>query len=560
MREPQLPSDMSKSEDPLEEAKRLAREASVKIFDGRPDRSQEDEALELVDREIKARQASGDGPGEAVALCALGEINAMLNRYEEARRAYQEAQSVFARVGDHAGEAEVWLDLGKSEWISSKNEEARAHFRQAREIFAHIGDLKKQGECLNWLAYCFDAKKETDSAVEAYEESLALCRRAEHAEGAVTAISRLVPLYRRLGRHDEAESLADELPEIAEKIPEHAAATYRLMAFSTGEMVHGYVGREKDFDSERERRARKWLESARKKDDSKDLAHALFDLAHAMSSQKRHGEARQALLEALELYQEIGDREGEASAHSSLGLMETHAGNYDAARKHFGFAIAHYRQQGAHNSLIHELSQLGHLEEEAENYEQALAAYSEAGELHKQSGDERGEAWLLASLAGVERKRGRLQQAHDAYQQAWALCRRADDRNSEIGIIRNLADLEHARSHNDRARALYERARKLFQDMEEPHGEGYTLRDLGDMERAFGEHEAANSAYETARELFEQIGDLQGQASMSWKLGYLHRERDPVSAKQHYLASAELYQRLGNENMERKAKARAAQL
>ena len=553
---------MSNAEDPLEKALRLANQAWRTASDGRRDAALplKDEALSIATAERAAKSAVGDLEGEVAALQALGEINAMLSRHEEGRQAYEDAIELAARRNDTQAEAKASLGLGRIEWMAQRHAEALTPLRRGHDLFARLDDTKEQAECLTCLASCLEASKKTDQAVKALEEALALYRQIELPEGMASVMSKLIRHYRHQCRHDEAEALANEMQDLVERIPEHFAATLRLMMFSLGEMQDGYVTRKKEIDSERSRRARQWLESAREKGDPKELARALFDFAHAMSAQKRHGESRQALQEAIALHRQMEDPDGEASAHGSLGLFESHAGEFALGRKHLGLAIAYYREQGASNQLIDELSTLADLETEAENYDAAVAAFGEASELHMKNGDERGRAWFLAKIGLVEEKRGNWDGAFDVLQQAWAIYRKLGCRDDETGVIRNLASLEHVRSRDEEARDLYAQARKLFQNMQNSLGEGYTLRDLGDMERDIGEIDAAKRAYEAALALFKGTCDLSGQASMSWKLGYLLREADPAAAKKHNLTAAAFYRRLGDDAREQKAKARAAAL
>jgi hypothetical protein len=113
---------------------------------------------------------------------------------------------------------------------------------------------------------------------------------------------------------------------------------------------------------------------------------------------------------------------------------------------------------------------------------------------------------------------------------------------------------------SNKARAHFVKALDLCRQMQDLHGEAYVLRDLAQMERSLGRSDEANTGLETALALLKQIGDIRGQAQMLWRLAVLQSDRQAKAAKQHYLAAAELYARLGNEKMERRARERAHKL
>ena len=479
---------------------------------------------------------------------------------DEARNRLEQLRQTSEAEGDTSNVARTWLCQGQVDWCLGRHATAKSCLQRAQEMYSELGDSKQQGESLFWLGSSLRQCRKVDQAIEAFESALSLFKQASASERQLKALTSLIWLYRHNCQHDEAERLADEIQGIAANATDHLAAAWDLTSFASGEMVMGYVKRQTEGERDRAEQASRAVEAARAGGDPKKLSFALSMFAMAASATGREAEARSANLEVLSLEQGRGDKLGEASAHASLGLFESHANNHDAARMHLKSAISLFVELGDHSRAAEEWRFLGDVEAETKNYEGALAAYGEARAIELEMNDCEGEAFTLYRIAWAERGRGQWSQAYDALQEAWALHRKAKDFQGEIGVIRNLADLEHHRSNSEQARALYQRACQMFEAKGELSGEGWTLRDLGDMERDLGEYDAAKSAYERAQSLFKQICDNQGQASMAWKLGYLHRDVDPAAAKKHYLRAAAFYRRLGDEAREGRAKARAAQL
>jgi tetratricopeptide (TPR) repeat protein len=91
----------------------------------------------LYDARSLYKQAD-DPLGEAIALCALGDLELELGRADPARAAYNDARILFKQVSDPLGEANVLRGLGDLESLLGRTDQARAAYDDARILFKQV--------------------------------------------------------------------------------------------------------------------------------------------------------------------------------------------------------------------------------------------------------------------------------------------------------------------------------------------------------------------------------------------------------------------------------------
>ena len=96
-----------------------------------------------------------DAQGKANVLRGLGDLERILGRNDQARAAYTEARSLYQAVGDRLGEANVLLGLGQLEAQTNPNL-ARQHFYQAALLYEQL-------EMHDWKARALKSADEISS-------------------------------------------------------------------------------------------------------------------------------------------------------------------------------------------------------------------------------------------------------------------------------------------------------------------------------------------------------------------------------------------------------------
>ncbi len=148
----------------------------------------------------------------------------------------------------------------------------------------------------------------------------------------------------------------------------------------------------------------------------------------------QYSEAKTALHEAIDLFNELGDQFGAARVANTLAVIAILLGNFDEAAGWFETALPVFRQAGDPVPLAKLLNNRAIL---AINHEKDLksarAYYDEALALNRKTGNRALEAGNLSNFADIYLKEGDPKTARK-------LAREACDMHLELGDIQNLQD------------------------------------------------------------------------------------------------------------------------
>jgi DNA-binding SARP family transcriptional activator/tetratricopeptide (TPR) repeat protein len=246
------------------------------------------------------------------------------------------------------------------------------------------------------------------------------------------------------------------------------------------------------------------------------LAGALFRYldtgGHYAEAVIVHGHARRAAAQT-------GDRIAEASALTSLGVVDVWQGRYQQAADHLKQAIGLSRQAGDLSGEARALHLLGNVGFQQGRYEQAADHFQWSLDLYRKTGDEIEVARALGNLGVVDQRQGRFEQAADHLRQSLALCRAVGDLFGEAHVLGNLGVVDQRQGNFRQAIEDLTRSLELFRQAGNRTGEAHALIGLGDIDRQLGRQQQALEVYQRAYDLFTGFGDQSGQAEALNGLG-----------------------------------------
>ena len=213
-------------------------------------------------------------------------------------------------------------------------------------------------------------------------------------------------------------------------------------------------------------------------------AKALW-FAAGLSDRAGHGAAVDRHREGLRIYQELGDRRGEATTLMSLSIHLAHAGALGEARTCVETCLGLWRQLG----------------------------------------DDGGYGRALSNLAFLHRQEGQLDRARQLYREAAATFARVGDRLAAAWEVSHEGDIAFAQGEKEATRALYASALDSFRELRDPWGIGSALSDLGDVARNANAPEAAGDLYRQALETYAALGHRRGVARALEALAVLEAGR-----------------------------------
>jgi DNA-binding SARP family transcriptional activator len=179
----------------------------------------------------------------------------------------------------------------------------------------------------------------------------------------------------------------------------------------------------------------------------------------------RYAEAEDHLIQALALYQSLGDRTGQARAHRSLALLFDRQDRYAEALDHAQQALELFQTAGHRFGQARELNAVGWYHIQLGQHEQGLSYCQQALDLQREINDQERQADTLDSIATAYAALGNHEQAIAHYQQAVGLYREFGHRHPEADILACLGDLHLAYGRPDEARAAWLEALAIFDEL-----------------------------------------------------------------------------------------------
>lgn len=129
-------------------------------------------------------------------------------------------------------------------------------------------------------------------------------------------------------------------------------------------------------------------------------------------------EALSSFETALNIFLELGDRQGEAIARNNIGLIYQAQGSYETALDNFEGSLAIAQEIAASNVEFLALTNIGNVHLTQNNYGLALESYKETLSRAREVEDRSSEAQILNSIGLFHQSQGNYALALDIYQQA----------------------------------------------------------------------------------------------------------------------------------------------
>jgi DNA-binding CsgD family transcriptional regulator/tetratricopeptide (TPR) repeat protein len=172
--------------------------------------------------------------------------------------------------------------------------------------------------------------------------------------------------------------------------------------------------------------------------------------------------ARRFYEQSLELYEQLGDQRGQASALSNLGMTDEKLGASSSARVLQEQALALFQQMDDRPRIAHAYYQLGYLAAREENDTHAKEYLDEARSRWQQVGDLTGVAYALLELGRISARQGQLTVAEELL--SWSLTTFRESRlaDAEPWVLSELGAVALRRGDHAGAARAFRDALALF--------------------------------------------------------------------------------------------------
>ncbi len=282
-----------------------------------------------------------------------------------------------------------------------------------------------------------------------------------------------------------------------------------------------------------------YSEMKRGERENRSYAAVLDRLAYLRFQLGDYPESRRLYNESLRIWQDLGERSGEARTLHALGTLAQTSGDYPEARRLYNESLKISQDLGERSYEAGTLHNLGSLAEASGDYPEARRLYNESLKIRQDLGERSGEARTLHNLGILAQASGDYPEARRLYNESLKISQDLGDRSGEAQTLHNLGSLAEASGDYPEARRLYNESLKISQDLGERSGEAGTLHNLGILAQASGDCSEARRLYNESLRIWQDLGERSGEALSLAKLASLEEEQNDIKAAIDHITQAE---------------------
>ncbi|MFB2877786.1 tetratricopeptide repeat protein [Floridanema aerugineum] len=230
-------------------------------------------------------------------------------------------------------------------------------------------------------------------------------------------------------------------------------------------------------------------------------------------------EALQFWQQALAIYREIKNRQGEAASLGNLGIAYDSLGDYTKA-------IVYYQQCLIITQEIEDrfnegrvLGNLGATYSSLGDYAKAIEYQRQSLAIKREIKDRQGEGQALGNLGTVSRLLADYAKAIEYYQQSLAIFREIKDRQGERQSLDNLGATYNSLGDYAKAIEYGQQSLTISQEIKDRLGEGASLSNLGVAYYSLGDYAKAIEYHQQSLAIVREIKDRLGEGTSLGNLG-----------------------------------------
>jgi adenylate cyclase len=250
-------------------------------------------------------------------------------------------------------------------------------------------------------------------------------------------------------------------------------------------------------------------------------------------------------LQALQIYEELGNTKRLAEIRYAIGWVELNEGNATTSIEHFRLAIELYEIQDDVAGSIGAITGLGHAYRVLDDYPRALSYYHQAADLQDTVGDKDGRTVLVSSLGHTYLAIHDYAKAVEHYQHALKLSEESGRVPAIIEALNGMGAALAASGELNEAIEYLDRAKALCIEKKEKMHLAAVLEAEIDVHLAREDQDTARSIMTEQEVLIEQFPDM--RTTYYTQVGqYYELIGDLSAAKEWYQKSLDLAEADGN--------------
>ncbi|MCT7950221.1 CHAT domain-containing protein [Ancylothrix sp. C2] len=305
---------------------------------------------------------------------------------------------------DRIREAKRLFYLGKEQCDKSRFPEAIASWQQALTIFRKIGNRQGEANSLGSLGNAYNSLGQYQQALDYHQQSLTIAREIGYRQGEANSLGNLGVAYYSLGQFQKAINYHQQSLEISREIGYRQGEAISLGKLGNAYYSLGQFPKAIDYHQQS-------LEIKREIGYRKGEAASLGNLGSAYDSLGQYQRAIDYHQQSVEIAREIGYRKGEAICLGNLGSAYNSLGQYQRAIEYLQQSVEIAREIGYRKGEAICLGSLGRAYNSLGQYQKAIDYHQQYLEISREIGNRQGEAFSLNNLSETLKKLNRFAEA-----------------------------------------------------------------------------------------------------------------------------------------------------
>ncbi|MGI0491633.1 CHAT domain-containing protein [Alkalinema pantanalense CENA528] len=257
--------------------------------------------------------------------------------------------------------------------------------------------------------------------------------------------------------------------------------------------------------------------------DRQGEGHALGNLGVTYQSLGRYPDAIHYYQQSLEIAQEIKNRSGEAATLSNLGIVYDILGNYAKAIEYHEHSLAIAREIKERLTEGNALGNLGNVYLSLGDYPKAIAYQEQSLLIAREIHDRLGEGQVLSSLGIAYFSLNNYSKAIEYQEQSLAIAQEVQDQLMEGQALGNLGNIYFSLGNYAKAITYQEHRLEIVRKIKDRQGESQTLGNLGQAHYFLGNYVKAIAYQEESLAITRELKTPIGETKSLGSLGNIYR-------------------------------------
>ncbi|MHA1269828.1 MAG: tetratricopeptide repeat protein [Candidatus Helarchaeota archaeon] len=258
--------------------------------------------------------------------------------------------------------------------------------------------------------------------------------------------------------------------------------------------------------------------------------------------------------QALKLFKNLKDQEGEASCYRHLGQSYKSMGYWEKALNNYHIALELVKKLDDKKGELDCLINIGSTLDSMGRWDDALFHLEKGLQLSRNLNDKKGEALCLINIGNILRQKGSWEEALNYAEKSLEISKKSDDPRSESKSLINLGLFLEYIGRGREAIDYYKKSHEIYEKLNDLHGELTSIIHIGSALELIERREVALTYNRRGLEIAREIGDKWAEIACLINIGITLRNKGlPKEALEYHKRSLEISREIKDKKSELKS-------